>query len=124
MLCASAGKSKTSRDHPDSAPSVSQAPFSLFSEKETEASSAGRFVQVLTVGKLESSEAVSHGFLLEMGEQAGPLCSSQEPLLAQGRRHVGMAAHGPGALLQKLQVGAKPSGMAPPFPSVWRQRRG
>ena len=37
MLCASAGKSKTSRDHPDSAPSVSQAPFSLFSEEETEA---------------------------------------------------------------------------------------
>ena len=44
VLCASAGKSKTSRDHPYLAPSVSQAPFSLFSEEETEAWSAGRFV--------------------------------------------------------------------------------
>ena len=69
-------------------------------------------------------EAVSHGFLLETGEQAGPLGSLQEPLPAQRGRHVGMAAHGPGALLQKLQVGAKPSGMAPPFPSAWRQKRG
>lgn len=109
---------------------MSQAPFSLFSDEETEAQSATQFVQVPRAGKLESSDrGYFLGFSADEGRSGvGPsvqLAGSLGPLPAQrANAEVGMAARWAWGVRAEAPRGCKSCQAWPPPCSLYGGREG